>query len=242
MSGSGWAYSWRSCLWGLFTLLTLGLALPWRESALERYKMRHLHYGDLEGRFDATGWGLFKRGWWLWLLSLPIITVPLTYPAYKAVLWRWWLSGIRFGEVRFESDLRTGALMNVYWAVFGWIVVLLIIDGLVVSSVGFAALLLSSGQIGAGALVEFLRQYPYLVLGANLVNYLVVGLCAGIVVRVYLVRGVRCAKAFGHAVADRGAAVGGAQRVRVAGRQNLSAQRAVAEGRERRRDCRRHRP
>jgi uncharacterized membrane protein YjgN (DUF898 family) len=190
MLGSGWAYSWRSCLWGLFTLLTLGLALPWRESALERYKMRHLHYGDLEARFDGTGWGLFKRGWWLWLLSLPIITVPFIYPGYKAVLWRWWLSGIRFGEVRFESDLRTGALMGIYWAVIGWIVVLLIIDGIVVSSVGFAALLLSSGQVGAGTMVQFLRQYPYAVLGANLVNYLVVALCAGIVVRVYLVRGV----------------------------------------------------
>jgi uncharacterized membrane protein YjgN (DUF898 family) len=84
MSGSGWAYSWRACLWGLFTLLTLGLMLPWRESALERYKMRHLHYGDMPARFEGTGWALFKRTWWLWLLSLPIITLPFTYPAYKA--------------------------------------------------------------------------------------------------------------------------------------------------------------
>jgi uncharacterized membrane protein YjgN (DUF898 family) len=190
MSGSGWAYSWRACLWTLLTLLTLGLALPWRESALERYKMRHLYYGSLEGRFDGSGWGLFKRGWWLWLLSLPIITVPFTYPAYKAVLWRWWLSGIRFGEVRFDSDLRTGAMMGLYWAVIGWVLLVLIIDGIVVSSVGFAVLLLSNGEVGAGALVELLREYPYVVLGANLVNYLVVALCAGIVVRVYLVRGV----------------------------------------------------
>jgi uncharacterized membrane protein YjgN (DUF898 family) len=85
MSGSGWAYSWRACLWGLLALLTLGLALPWRERALERYKMRHLHYGDLPARFKGTGWDLFKRTWWLWLLSLPIITLPFTYPAYKAI-------------------------------------------------------------------------------------------------------------------------------------------------------------
>jgi len=170
MSGSGWAYSWRACLWTLLTLLTLGLALPWRESALERYKMRHLYYGNLEGRFDGSGWGLFKRGWWLWLLSLPIITVPFTYPAYKAVLWRWWLSGIRFGEVRFDSDLRTGAMMGLYWAVIGWVLLVLIIDGIVVSSVGFAVLLLSNGEVGAGALVELLREYPYVVLGANLVT------------------------------------------------------------------------
>jgi uncharacterized membrane protein YjgN (DUF898 family) len=116
MSGSGWAYSWRACLWGVFALLTLGLALPWCESALERYKMRHLHYGDLPARFDRTGWELFKQTWWLWLLSLPLVTLPFTYPAYKAALWRWWISGVRFGEVCFESDLCTGGLMGLYLA------------------------------------------------------------------------------------------------------------------------------
>jgi hypothetical protein len=60
--------------------------------------------------------------------------------------------------VRFDSDLRTGAMMG--WAVIGWIVLVLIIDGIVVSSVGFAVLLLSNGEVGAGALVELLREYP----------------------------------------------------------------------------------
>jgi len=50
-------YSWRACLWSLLVLLTLGLALPWRESALERYKMRHLHYGDLPARFEPAHCG-----------------------------------------------------------------------------------------------------------------------------------------------------------------------------------------
>jgi uncharacterized membrane protein YjgN (DUF898 family) len=188
MSGSGWAYSWRACLWGLLTLLTLGLALPWRESALERYKMRHLHYSDLEARFEGTGWGLFKRGWWLWLLSLPIITVPFTYPAYRSVLWRWWASGVRFGEVRFESDLRTGAMMGLYWAVIGWIVLLLIIDGILVLVAGYAALQFGGGEISNRDMLVLLREHPYLFLGANLGNYLVLALCAGIIVRVYLVR------------------------------------------------------
>ena len=188
MSGSGWAYSWRACLWSVLTLLTLGLALPWRESALERYKMRHLHYGDLPARFEGTGWGLFKRGWWLWLLSLPIVTVPFTYPAYRSVLWRWWASGVRFGEVRFESDLRTGAMMGLYWAVIGWIVLLLIVDGVLVLVAGYAALQFGGGEISNGDMLVVLRQHPYLFLGANLGNYLVLALCAGIVVRVYLVR------------------------------------------------------
>jgi uncharacterized membrane protein YjgN (DUF898 family) len=53
----------------VLALITLGLALPWREAALERYKMRHTYYGDLQGSFAGTGWEFFKRGWWLWLLA-----------------------------------------------------------------------------------------------------------------------------------------------------------------------------
>lgn len=190
MLGSGWAYSWRACLWGLLTLLTLGLVLPWRESALERYKMRHLHYGDLPARFDATGSELFKQGWWLWLLSLPIITLPWTYPAYKAVLWRWWISGIRFGEVRFESDLRTGGLMGLYWATIGWIALLVVADVILIAGMTTAIVLIGGKAGGASAMLLFLRQHSYLALGVNIANYLVLVLCIGVVIRVYLMRGV----------------------------------------------------
>src|SRR3712207_3423042 len=46
MDGSGWAYAVRAILWDLATILTLGLAYPWRAAALERYKMRHTHFGS----------------------------------------------------------------------------------------------------------------------------------------------------------------------------------------------------
>ena len=190
MSGSGWAYSWRACLWTLLTFVTLGLALPWRESALERYKMRHLHYGDLPARFEGTGWDLFKRGWWLWLLSLLIITVPFTYPAYRAVLWRWWLSGIRFGDVYFESDLRAGGLMGLYWATIGWIALIVVVDVIVVALVIALTPLFVSGHFSAAGITLFVRQHPYLLFGGNLANYLAIVLCAGVVARVYLVQGV----------------------------------------------------
>src|SRR5262245_27425872 len=104
MAGSGWDYAWRAALWGLFTLVTLGLALPWQHAALERFKMRHTSYGDLAGRFEGTGGAFFKRGWWLWLLTVlavlstvGYIALPFIYGTYKAVEWRWWVSGIRFG-------------------------------------------------------------------------------------------------------------------------------------------------
>ena len=77
MTGSGWAYAWRSILWGLLLPPTLGFAYPWRMAALERYKLRHTRYGNLSGRFEATGWQLFKRVWWVWLLGLlPWLLLP----------------------------------------------------------------------------------------------------------------------------------------------------------------------
>lgn len=73
MTGSGWNYAWRSTLWAAFSALTLGLALPWRAAALERFKMLHTSYGDLPGHFDGKAWDFFKRGWWLWLLAVLLL-------------------------------------------------------------------------------------------------------------------------------------------------------------------------
>ena len=74
MTGSGWAYAVRALLWGLLLIPTLGFAYPWRTAALERYKLGHSFYGNLPGRFALTGWALFKRVWWVWLLGLlPVI-------------------------------------------------------------------------------------------------------------------------------------------------------------------------
>jgi uncharacterized membrane protein YjgN (DUF898 family) len=84
MTGSGWSYAGRAILWDLLTLITLGLALPWRMAALERYKMRHTRFGDLPGAFVGTGGTLFKRGWWLWLLITLPFAVGLFFAAVAA--------------------------------------------------------------------------------------------------------------------------------------------------------------
>ena len=69
--------------------------------------------------------------WWLWLLAVAISLPPhsaalhLRAP-FSAIEWRWWVSGIRIGEVRFKSDLRDGALIGLYWKVIGWSVLLVI--------------------------------------------------------------------------------------------------------------------
>jgi len=191
MTGSGWNYALRASLWGLLMILTLGLILPWRNAALERYKMRHSHYGDLQGSFEGRGWDFFKQGWWLWLLTPIALYVtpiaPFIYGAYKAIEWRWWLSGIRFGGVRVESTLRKGDLIGLYWKVIGWIVVF----GLAFSVyLGLAAVLVASMTDSSFTEFftsqEFMKSIPLLVLAG--LGYLVFALAMNIVIRVYLLR------------------------------------------------------
>jgi uncharacterized membrane protein YjgN (DUF898 family) len=154
MTGSGLNYAWRVALWNILISLSLGLALPWRQAALERFKMRYTAYGHLRGRFDGTGGQLFRRGWGLWLglwvlVLLPFVlgyqskpwlaglafivllfALPFVYAMYKAIEWRWWVSGIRFGDVQFVSDMGRAELIDLYWKLLGWS--LLIILGLAI--------------------------------------------------------------------------------------------------------------
>lgn len=190
MDGSGWAYSFRALLWGLLVLLTLGLALPWREAALERYKMQHTHYGDLTGDFEGDGWTFFKRGWWLWLLS-PIALVifplaPFFYAEFKAREWGWWLDGIRIGSVSLSSRLPHDAFYGLYWKVIGWWLLL---------SMAFAAYLGGATMLVTltGVPVEEVfgpdnaaKSIPMLVM--MVIGYFALALAVNIVMRVYLQR------------------------------------------------------
>ena len=185
MDGSGWAYALRAMLWSLLVFATLGLALPWRAAALERYKMRHTHYGNLVGDFEATGWKFFKRAWVLWLFSpLALMFFPLApffYAEFKAREWRWWLDGIRIGGVSLGSSLPHDAFYGLYWEVVGWCLLLMVVFGLYVA--GAAALVAAAG--GAPASPDAIaRSIPLLaVMG---VGYLALALGLNIVMRMYL--------------------------------------------------------
>lgn len=245
MSGSGWAYSLHACLWALLVALTLGLALPWREAALERFKMNHTFYGELQGSFVATGGQLFKRGWWLWVLMLllfvPVALAPVLawsviaantessetiaaatglaivialvlipagllflYPIYKAITWRWWIGGIRFGRVRFESDLTNGRLYGLYWAVVGWMTLITASAGIAIGII-FGVIALFTGSWNVEDAIASLPVY--VTYGITILGYFFVALIAGAVIRFYLNRGVwervvNATTAFGLEAAD----------------------------------------
>jgi uncharacterized membrane protein YjgN (DUF898 family) len=193
MDGSGWAYAGRAMLWALLVVLTLGLAWPWREAALERYKMQHSHYGDLQGDFEGNAWDFFKRAWWLWLLApFAIVLFPLfpfVYAQFKAIEWRWWLSGLRFGGVRLESTLSSGVLHKLYWKVIGWFFLLSIASGLYFGGVFALAKEFIGDELEGPAAAEALfGNIPVLV--ALGLGYVALILSLNVVMRLYLLRDI----------------------------------------------------
>jgi uncharacterized membrane protein YjgN (DUF898 family) len=191
MDGSGWAYALRASLWAVFAALTLGIAWPWRAAALERYKMRHSWYGELQGDFVGSGWEFFKRIWWLWLVvPLALFLFPLLpflYAHYKAVEWRWWLSGIRFGAVSVESRLEPNALQGLYWKTIGWYMLLGTVFASVLGGVSVLVFKLGGGApdgaVGPDALMQ---NIPLLVV--TVVGYMAMALALSVVTRLYLTR------------------------------------------------------
>ncbi len=221
MKGSGTVYALRAGLWGLLVIITLGLALPWYQAALERYKMQNSFYGDLPGGFEGTGWGFFKSVWWLWLTTLLIMVLlgglgqvaalgapraatgllaglsglvlivwwVCAYAVYKALEWRWWISGIRFGDVRVESKLTGGALIGLYWKVIGWSFLILLALFAWIVAVVFGAMAVTGVRDTGGQAFATAMQNPG-TLVAMAIGYIACALVFGVILRLYLRRDV----------------------------------------------------
>jgi uncharacterized membrane protein YjgN (DUF898 family) len=213
MRGSGLNYAWRVGLWTLLVFVTLGLALPWRQAALERFKMRHTAYGHLQGRFDGTGGELFKRGWGLWLallillpspfgfgiLQLPLlvmlsvfiflVVLPFVYSFYKSIEWRWWIAGLRLGDVHFESGMDRGELVDLYWKVTGWSALLIL--GLSIwagAAMGIAYSLVGGEGSPEQKMLLLSQDWGFLIVTA--LGYVVFILAFWAVMRIYLIHDV----------------------------------------------------
>jgi uncharacterized membrane protein YjgN (DUF898 family) len=188
-SGSAWLYALFSMAWLGATLLTLGLAYPWAQATLERYKMRHTFYGDAPGHFAGSGTRLFLQGIALWLVVVgpllvglvvvirdinwgglaeavesggdniigriesvspnfgpvlafaiiastwSVVAAAVLYPAFQAIVLRWWTSGVRFGAMAAKSRLRIGQMYGLYLRFLGYSLVFAVILGIVSSIV-----------------------------------------------------------------------------------------------------------
>jgi len=193
MWGSGVSYAWRAGLWVLAAIFTLGGLAPFAKASLERYKMRHTAYGDLQARFEGSGWELFKKTWWLWLLLWPsflvMIPVPFIYAELKGIEWRWWLSGLRFGGVSIRSNLAGGALMDLYWKVIGWSVLLFVALSVWFGTIFTIGVQSVSAPVPEEQKVQIALQKLPVLLGLGF-GYIVAALAFGLILRIYLMRDV----------------------------------------------------
>jgi uncharacterized membrane protein YjgN (DUF898 family) len=198
-TGSGVRYAFCATFWWIMFMSTLGLTYPFMQANLERYKMRHTFYGDLGGRFEGSGWRLFGRGVFLWLMVVApllvgivgalgsldfdalneaiegsqramtrfmlssstqaaityasvgigssILAALLLFPVFQAMVWRWWLDGIRFGELTVRSHLLKRRIYGAYLRFFG-LALVLILGTAVVGFIGLAIFGASPGGTG----------------------------------------------------------------------------------------------
>ncbi len=142
---AGWGYAFRALGWDFLTIITIGICLPWRIAALERYKMHFTQYGNLKGTFVATGGQLFRKLGVLYALVAVVVILAvisalsrsisggalhglivvlyfallLFTPYIVAVITRWHLSGIKFGNVSLRSDLGAGTMYGLWLKCFG---------------------------------------------------------------------------------------------------------------------------
>jgi uncharacterized membrane protein YjgN (DUF898 family) len=181
--GAAWRYALLALVWWCAAIVTLGLAYPWAQAGLQRFKMGHTCYGDLEGWFASKGVTLFLRGLPIWLVvvgpvliaffalaalidwnalnvavaqddqatlafieaspgfrravgiaficvALSGMAAVLLYPLFQAVSLRWWISGLRFGDLTVTSRLKTGQVYRVYLRFVLYILLLILVTAI----------------------------------------------------------------------------------------------------------------
>ena len=99
--------------------------------------------GRLEGASPGFGAAIvivvLAFGW-------AVLTVALLYPAFQALMLRWWLGGLRFGSVAAVSQVRTGQIYAVYVR-FLWYSVLFTLAAGVPAGVALLVIGLLEGMI-----------------------------------------------------------------------------------------------
>jgi uncharacterized membrane protein YjgN (DUF898 family) len=232
-TGSAWLYAVYSMLWWAVVFATLGLAYPWAQASLERYKMRHTFYGTARGRFAGAGTTLFLRGILMWVVVVGPLLVGLLfaagtinwgalleaieqggenvigriesaspsfgtalvfltsaafwsffaawllYPAFQALVLRWWTSGLRFDSMAATSRLRTGQMYGLYLRFMGYSLVFGLIVGVAAGFVFgiFHSLfqLIGGGSLAeAGGVVAGVISYVIVMLGYSTIYQVIV--------------------------------------------------------------------
>lgn len=159
--GSGWRLLFRGfLLWFLvFGPLLLGLLLmigmvDWAAAA------RILRRGgtDVMARLEGASPGLASAlAVGTIAMIWAVIAAAVLYPAFQAMVLRWWASGIRFGPLAVASKLRSGQVYKVYFRFVGYAILLSVaaamVAGLAAAVLGFAPSGSQTAEISTTALL-----------------------------------------------------------------------------------------
>ena len=112
---------------------------------------------------DASGLGIVAG-------VVAFVALPFLHAVRKAMEWRWWAEGIRFGDAAVACDLPAAGLFGVYWGLIG--MALLLAFGFGVAAGGIRGLLLLAGHGQSGWVCQVdHRPLCDLVSGDDLVVY-----------------------------------------------------------------------
>lgn len=106
--------------------------------------------------------------------------IPKLYASFKAVQWRWWLEGVRIGNVRVTSDLSSTTLLLNYLKAAGLGLLVLIAGGLAMALAAY----LSSKAGWAPNKLTGAPSIPFLL--SLSIPYLATFLTIGVIMRIYL--------------------------------------------------------
>jgi len=178
-TGSAWRYAICAIFWWAMIAMTVGLAYPFAQASLERFKLRNTYYGDLQGRFVGSGTRLFFRGVLLWI----VVVVPLLFGlmlALGSVDWTALSEAMKRGGDDVMSRLEGAglapaaviAVLSIGWSVLALALLYPVFQAMVlrwwVSGLRFGALSIAS-QLSTRAVYAIYLRFMWIALAAGIV-------------------------------------------------------------------------
>ena len=107
-----------------------------------------------------------------------ILAMLFVWPVYQAIEWRWWLDGVRFGDVTFASAFPRAKILTLYLRYFAYVIAASIVIGIVI----FAAAMGLRGIMTP----DLASSMRFVWIALAILGYLLVLLGLGIVYRYLL--------------------------------------------------------
>jgi uncharacterized membrane protein YjgN (DUF898 family) len=147
---------------GLMTLFSI-LSINWsRVTATARGG------GDVLGRLEKVSPGFADTIVFALLTGiLCLVLIAALLPAFHALVMRWWISGIRFGDITLASRLRTRDVYVAYLRFIGWLALfaLMIVVGIFFALI-FIGFLFDGGQSQTSEIVIVVMMVGFYVVSA----------------------------------------------------------------------------